>query len=147
MGRRKKNFEKKYDFDDFCVSVDIYNKQVVFFTLSFFAIKEDATLQDLTEARKEVLKALKATYKGIKAERRLFDIWMGEVSKGKCSSIKLFGAFYIKNKDEISIIENEILEKSTILMEKIKEILNKYAFNKFTKPKRYERDLEACKGI
>lgn len=139
MGRKRKNFEKKYEFDNFSISIDIYNKQVVFFTLSFFAIKEDSTLQDLTEARKEVLKALKTTYKDIKVERRMFDIWMGDVSKGKCSSIKLFGAFYIKNKDEIPNIEKEILENSKELMERIKEILNKYAFVKFSKAQRYRR--------
>ena len=143
MGRRKKkNFEKKYDFDDFCVTTSVYKKQVVFFQMSFFGWKDDATLQDLTEARKEVLKALKATYKDIKAERRIYDILMGDVSKGKCSSIKLFSAFYIKNKDEIPNIEKEILENSKELMEEIKIILNKYAFNKFTKPQRYERRVQ-----
>lgn len=139
MGRKRKNHSKVYEFDDFSISVDIYKKDVIFFTLSFFAIKEDSTILDLTEAKKEVLKALKATYKDIKAERRIHDILMGDVSKGKCSSIKLFGGFYIKNQDEIPNIENEILEHSKELMENIKEILNKYAFVKFTKPQRKRR--------
>ena len=65
---------------------------------------------------------------------------MGDVSKGTCSSIKLFGAFYIKNKDEISDFEKEILEKSKELMNKIKLILNKYSFVKFTKPQRKEKN-------
>lgn len=137
MGRRKKNFAKVYEFDDFCITTSIYKKQVVFFQMSFFAIREDnSIIQDLTEAKEKVLKALKATYKDIKAERRMFDILMGDVSKGKCSSIKLFGAFYIKNQDEIPNIENEILEHSKGLMEEIKTILNKYSFVKFTKPQR-----------
>ena len=68
MGRRKKNFPKVYDFDDFSISIDIYKKQVLFFQMSFYGWKEDSTILDLTEAKEKVLKALKATYKDIKAE-------------------------------------------------------------------------------
>ena len=141
MGRKRKNFEKKYDFDDFSISIDIYNKQVVFFQMSFFGWKDDDNKeeQDIKEAKKEIKKALRNSFKDIKAERRIYDLMMGDVSKGKQMSVKLFFGFYIKNKDEIPNIENEILEHSKELMEEIKEILNKYAFNKFTKPKRYEK--------
>lgn len=139
MGRKRKNFAKVYEFDDFSILFDIYKKQVVFFTLSFFAIKEDSTILDLTEARKEVLKALKTTFKDIKAERRIYDLIMGEISKGKQMSVKLFFAFYIKNQDEIPNIEKEILDNSKELMERIKIILNKINFKKFTKPQRKER--------
>ena len=136
MGRKRKNFEKKYEFDDFSILFDIYKKQVVFFTLSFFAIKEDSTILDITEAKEEIKKALRNSFKDIKAERRIYDILMGDISKGKQMSVKLFFAFYIKNQDEIPNIENEILEHSKGLMEKIKTILNKYSFVKFTKPQR-----------
>lgn len=139
MGRRKKNFAKVYDFDDFSISIDIYKKHVLVFQMSFYGWKEDSTILDLTEAKEKVLKALKATYKDIKAERRIYDILMGDISKGKNMSVKLFFAFYIKNQDEIPNIENEILEHSKGLMEKIKTILNKYSFVKFTKPQRKER--------
>ena len=136
MGRKRKNFEKVYEFDDFSILFDIYKKQVVFFTLSFFAIKEDSTILDITEAKEEIKKALRNSFKDIKAERRIYDLIMGEISKGKQMSVKLFFAFYIKNQDEIPNIENEILEHSKGLMEKIKTILNKYSFVKFTKPQR-----------
>lgn len=139
MGRRKKNFEKKYDFDDFCITTSIYKKQVVFFQMSFFAIKEDSTILDLTEAKREIKKALRNSFKDIKAERRIYDILMGEISKGKHMSVKLFGGFRINKTQETEIIENEILEHSKELMEEIKIILNKINFKKFTKPQRYER--------
>jgi hypothetical protein len=143
MGRRKKNFEKKYEFDDFCVTTDIYKKQVVFFKMSFFGWKDNDNKeeQDIKEAKKEIKKALRNSFKDIKAERRIYDILMGEISKGKNISVKLFGGFRIDKTQEIEIIENEILEHSKELMEKIKKILYKLNFNKFTKPKRYERRI------
>ena len=136
MGRRKKNFAKVYDFDDFSISNDIYKKQVLFFQMSFYGWKEDSTILDLTEAKEKVLKALKATYKDIKAERRIYDLIMGEISKGKNISVKLFGGFRIDKTQETEIIENEFLEHSKELMERIKIILNKINFKKFTKPQR-----------
>lgn len=137
MGRKRKNFEKKYEFDDFSILFDIYKKQVLFFQMSFYGWKEDSTILDITEAKEEIKKALRNSFKDIKAERRIYDILMGDISKGKQMSVKLFGAFY--NKDEISDFEKEILERSTILMEEIKKILYKLNFNSFTKPKRKRR--------
>lgn len=141
MGRKRKNHSKVYEFDDFSISIDIYKKQVLFFQMSFFGWKDNDNKeeQDITEAKKEIKKALRNSFKDIKAERRIYDILMGDISKGKQMSVKLFFAFYIKNQDEIPNIENEILEHSKGLMEKIKTILNKYSFVKFTKPQRKER--------
>lgn len=141
MGRKRKNYEKKYDFDDFSISVDIYKKQVVFFQMSFFGWKDNDNKeeQDIKEAKKEIKKALRNSFKDIKAERRIYDLIMGEISKGKQMSVKLFFAFYIKNQDEIPNIEKEILERSTILMEEIKKILYKLNFKNFTKPQRKRR--------
>ena len=141
MGRKRKNHSKVYEFDDFSISIDIYKKQVLFFQMSFFGWKDNDNKeeQDITEAKKEIKKALRNSFKDIKAERRIYDLIMGEISKGKQMSVKLFFAFYIKNQDEISNIENEILEHSKELMEEIKTILNKNSFVKFTKPQRKER--------
>lgn len=144
MGRRKKNFAKVYDFDDFSISVDIYKKQVVFFQMSFFGWKDNDNKeeQDIKEAKKEIKKALRNSFKDIKAERRIYDLIMGEISKGKNISVKLFGGFRIDKTQETEIIENEILERAEELMEEIKIILNKINFKKFTKPQRYERRVQ-----
>lgn len=136
MGRKRKNFNKIYTFDNFYIDIDVYKKDVVHFKIRFDYKQEGDINLNVSSLKKEVEKQFKKEYKYLERSRHIFDIEMAEIMKQRTARCSLNGYFLI-----FDDYEEFVLQHAQELMKNIQTLFNQMELsiilpiskNKYTK--------------
>lgn len=136
MGRKRKNFNKIYTFDNFYIDIDVYKKDVVYFKIRFDYKQEGDINLNVSSLKKEVEKQFKKEYKYLERSRHIFDIEMADIMKQRTARCSLNGYFLI-----FDDYEEFVLTHAQELMKNIQTLFNQMELsiilpiskNKYTK--------------
>ena len=124
MGRKRKNFNKIYTFDNFYVDIDVYKKDVVHFKIRFDYKQEGYINLNVSGLKKEVENQFKKEYQYVERSRHIFDIEMAEIMKQRTARCSLNGYFII-----FDDYEEFVLQHAQELMKNIQTLFNQMELN------------------
>lgn len=119
MGRKRKNFSKKYIYDNFYLTFDVYKGKVAFFKIRFNY--ESYELQKTTNGLKNKLETLfKKEFEYLERSRHILEVEMVDEMRNKTARCSLNGYFLKFDDYEEFIIAHaeKLMEKVEVLFEK-----------------------------
>ena len=119
MGRPRKNFSKKYIYDKFYLTFDIYKKKVAYFKIRFDYESDDETKQNIKKLKREMETLFKKEFQYIERSRHILEVEMADEMRQETARCSLNGYFLIFDDYEEFIIAHteNLMEKLEILFE------------------------------
>ena len=119
MGRPRKNFSKKYIYDKFYLTFDIYKKKVAYFKIRFDYESDDETKQNIKKLKREMETLFKKEFQYIERSRHILEVEMADEMRQETARCSLNGYFLkFEDYEEFIIAHTEnLMEKLEILFE------------------------------
>lgn len=119
MGRPRKNFSKKYIYDNFYLTFDVYKGKVAFFKIRFNYESEDDTKQNIEKLKMETETLFKKEFEYLERSRHILEVEMVDEMRNKTARCSLNGYFLKFDDCEEFIIAHaeKLMEKVEVLFE------------------------------
>ena len=120
MGRKRKNFSKKYIYDNFYLTFDVYKDKVAFFKIRFNYESKDDTKQNIEKLKMETETLFKKEFEYLERSRHILEVEMVDEMRNKTARCSLNGYFLKFDDYEEFIIAHadKLMEKVEVLFEK-----------------------------
>lgn len=120
MGRPRKNFSKKYIYDKFYLTFDIYKKKVAYFKIRFNYETDSEELPNTSKLKKELELLFRKEFQYLERSRHILEVEMVEKLSTKTARCSLNGYFLkFDDYEEFIIAHTEnLMEKVEVLFEK-----------------------------
>lgn len=119
MGRPRKNFSKKYIYDKFYLTFDIYKHKVAYFKIRFDYESEEEAKQNIEKLKRETETLFKKEFQYLERSRHILEVEMVDELRQKTARCSLNGYFLKFDDYEEFIIAHaeNLMEKLEILFE------------------------------
>lgn len=120
MGRKRKNFSKKYIYDKFYLTFDIYKHKVAYFKIRFNYETDSEELPNTSKLKKELELLFRKEFQYLERSRHILEVEMVEKLSTKTARCSLNGYFLkFDDYEEFIIAHTEnLMEKVEVLFEK-----------------------------
>ena len=120
MARPRKNFSKKYKYDKFYLTFDVYKHKVAYFKIRFNYQTDNEELPNISKLKKELELLFRKEFQYLERSRHILEVEMVDEMSMKTARCSLNGYFLkFDDYEEFIIVHAEkLIEKVEVLFEK-----------------------------